>query len=126
MKYIDWSEDYSYILEDFEKLMEPLVGPMPQDQVESILAYQDSKQPIQRGSDMGWLFGPLAAYAADNGLKIVNINNNSDTFVFAILTNFLAKKWIGERLGYLINVEDPAWQFKSYLKKSPYEHILKR
>lgn len=124
--FVDWAAGYVPTLDQFNARMAPFIGAMPPDQKAAILAYIASKTPIQRGSGMGWLFGPLAAHAEAHGLAIVNLYDASDTYAFAILPKALRDRWIGTKFSKSFEVEDPSWQFETQLAGSPYQYLLRK
>jgi len=125
---VDWAEDYETVLDDLDDQFKALSAGLPQDRRDEILRDLDSKCPMERGDAVGWLFGPLAAYADEFGLAIIALNTFADMYHFVVVPIALREKWVGKRAspGNLgIVVEDPSWQFEKQLTGSPYQRFFR-
>jgi len=121
----DWVAEPDYLLHEFDAQLAAHGVQTTDAQKVQVIGYANTHIPMERGDFIGWMYGPMAALAAQHGLKVINLQDGSDAYKFAVVTPDVYQRWLGFAFSDTLSVEDPSVQFAQQLTGSPYAVFLR-
>jgi hypothetical protein len=116
--------DAGDILHDFDHQLSAFGHQLTEAQRRQIVDYAGRPNSSARNALVGRMFGPLAAVAADFGLRMLNLSDGTGGCKFAVVSQKTYRHWLGFKFSDQLKVEDASVQFAAQLIGTPYERYL--